>query len=85
MPIPNFIEIHQKIRDILIIYPARWYIIALVGQMHWLFPSLLPLTTLFNPAIQICDRILVHPILVDDEDLIINSLEEISGMFTLTC
>ena len=48
------------------------------------FPYLLPLTILFNTAIEVCARILVHPILVNAKEHVIGGCEVISREVTLS-
>ena len=51
--------------------PAIQYIIDLGGETNSFFPLHLSLTILVNSSIQVCARILVHPILIDAEERII--------------
>ena len=62
-----------------------WYNKALGGQTNYILPYVLTLTILFNPTIQVCDRISVHPILVNIEEHVIGSREEISSEVALAC
>ena len=54
-------------------------------EIIFFFSSCLPLTILVNSSIQVCARVLVHPILIDAEEHVgdgrdVNSLE-----FSLAC
>ena len=60
------------------------YIIALGGHTNQIFPSFLPLTILVNSTIQMSDRILVQPILVDTKELIMGGCEAFSAVIALT-
>ena len=84
LSIPNSVKIHCKSQDKLLPFPYRKYVIALGGQTNYLFPSLLPLIILFNTAIHMCSRILMHPILVNAEELVIGGHEAISWEVALT-
>ena len=81
----NSVEIHQKSSDKLIPDTDIWYVISLGGQKKLLSPYLLPPTILFNTAIKMCARMLVHPILVDTKELIISDRDVIFGEIALTC
>ena len=76
--IPNSVELHPKSLEKPLLDPSRGYVIAVGGQKNYIFPSLLPLTILFNTAIQVCSRIMVQPILVNAEDYVIGRCEAIS-------
>ena len=81
--IPDSVKLHQKSRDKPLPKPSSWYVIELGGQKNWFSPYLLPLTIQLNPTIQVCDRILVHSILVNSKDPVIGACEAISGEVSL--
>ena len=79
MLIPNSVELNRKSLEKPLPDPDRGYVILLGGQTIYLFIYLLPLTIIFNPDIQVCARVLVHPILVNSEEIVIGNHEAISG------
>ena len=77
--ITNSVELYPKSLKKLLPDPAMRYVTALGRKINYLFKSLLPLTILFNQPIQVCARILVHPILVNAGEHVIGGCEEIFG------
>ena len=84
MAILNSVNLHRKNPDIPIPDPSRWYVIALGGHTNQIF-HILPLTIPLNTTIQMCARILVHPIQVDSEEIIIGEHGVIFLEVSLAC
>ena len=72
--IPNYVKIHRNCQDKPLPGLSRRYFIELGGQKN---PSLFSLTILLNPYIHMCSSILVHPILVNTKELVIDGREVI--------
>ena len=85
MSIPDSVELQTKSINKLLPDLARWYIIELGGQSNYLFTYLFPLNTLFNHYIQVCNNILVQPIIVNAEEHVIGGRDAISGEVVITC
>ena len=82
MLIQDYIKLHPKSLGKPLPDLARRCVIVLGGQKNPL-PYLLPHTIVFDPSIQVCASISVHPILVNDEEHVIGSREAISGEVAL--
>ena len=83
MLISNYVKLYCKGIEKTLPDLDRRYVIYLGGQHNYIFPYLLPLNILFNPTIQVCTSILVHPILVYSEEHVIFCCEAISGEVAL--